>query len=297
MARLAVNSVETVEGGDKSEHSEVTVTQLQKALESCMKEMAEMRKAFGTVKGLPTQQNAAVPRGSRPPFNQARGAPTANRNLRPRVPNAQGAGGYRGPGPRQQNFVLRGSMQCFRCKQLGHIAPHCSNNPVSTTTERRPPVTNGMSSGATNTVVKGEQSRVQQAVNLKELRDVYIPIQLYNRKMSALLDTGCDTSIIGARLLPPGTHIEPTLQTLTAANGTPIPVEGIVMVQFKIGGRKQFVQAIVTKAVHEMILGIDFLIDADVDWRFSQGKVKLGEEWIQLHKRQRREDVQERKPP
>ena len=81
--------------------------------------------------------------------------------------------------------------------------------------------------------------QVQQAVNLKELRDVYVPIQLYNRKMSALLDTGCDTSIIGARLLPPGTHIEPTLQTLTAANGTPIPVEGIVKAQVKIGGHKQ----------------------------------------------------------
>ena len=60
-------------------------------------------------------------------------------------------------------------------------------------------------------MVKGEQGRVQQAVNLKELRDIYVPIQLYNRKMSALLDTGCDTSIIGARLLPPGTHIEPCL--------------------------------------------------------------------------------------
>jgi len=92
-------------------------------------------------------------------------------------------------------------------------------------------------------------------------------------------------------------HIEPTLQTLTAANGTPIPVEGVVKVQFKIGGQKQFVQAVVTKAVHEMILGIDFLIDVDVDWRFSQGKIKLGDRWIQLHKRQKKDCVQERKLP
>ena len=89
----------------------------------------------------------------------------------------------------------------------------------------------------------------------------------------------------------PGTYIEPTLQTLTAANGTPIPVEGIVKVQFKIGGQKQVVQAMVTKAVHEVILGIDFLIDADVDWRFSQGRIRLGDEWIQLHKRQKMDDV------
>jgi len=276
------------------------VTQLQKALASCMKEMAEMQKAFGTVRGPPSQPNTTLQRGNRPPFNQARGAPTASRNLRPRAPNTQGDGGYRGPGPRQQNYAPRGSTQCFRRKQWGHIAPHCPNEPAtaSTTTVMRRPATSGVqSSGATNTVVKGKQSRIQQAVNLKELRDVYVPIQLYNRKMSPLLDTGYDTSIIGARLLPPGTRIEPTLQTLTATNGTPIPVEGVVKVQFKIGGQKQVVQAVVTKAVHEMILGIDFLIDADVDWRFSQGKIKLGDEWIQLHKRQKKDCVQEHKPP
>jgi len=117
MSRLAVNSVETVEGGDKLEHSEVTVTQLQKALASCMKEMVEMQKAFGTARGPPAQPNTTVPRGNRPSFNQARGAPTSNHNLRPRAPNVQGAGGYRGPGPRQQSSVPRASTQCFRCRQ------------------------------------------------------------------------------------------------------------------------------------------------------------------------------------
>ena len=99
--RLVVNSVETVE----EDKSESTVTQLQKALASCMKEMAEMRKAFGTARGPPSQPNATMQRGNRPPFNQARGAPTVNRNLRPRVPNVQGTGGYRGVGPRQQTYV------------------------------------------------------------------------------------------------------------------------------------------------------------------------------------------------
>jgi len=187
-------------------------------------------------------------------------------------------------GPRQQTYVNRGSTQCFRCKQLGHIALSCPNEPVQSSTMpvmRSPTATNGVqTSGAMEMVLKGEPIRVQQAVNVKELRDVYVPIQLYNRKMSALLDTRCDTSIIGARLLPPGTHIEPTLQTLTVANGTPIPVEGIVKAQIKIGGHKQFVQALVTKAVHEVILGIDFLIDADVDWRFSQGRIRLGYKWV-----------------
>jgi len=71
--------------------------------------------------------------------------------------------------------------------------------------------------------------------NLKKLRDVYVPVQLFNRKTSALLDTGCNSTIIGARLLPPGVHVEPTLHTLQAANGSLIPVEGIAKVTFRIG--------------------------------------------------------------
>ena len=105
-----------------------------------------------------------------------------NRNLRPRVPNMQGTGGYRGVGPRQQTYVNRGSTQCFRCKELGRIALNCPNPPVQSSTMpvvRPLAATSGaQTSGATETVVKCEQGRVQQAVNLKELRDVYVPIQL-----------------------------------------------------------------------------------------------------------------------
>ena len=102
--RLAVNSVETV----REDKLESTVTQLQRALANCMKEMAEMRKTFGAARGSVSQPNATMQKGNRPPFNQARGAPMVNRNLRPRVPNMQGTGGYRGcllytsPSPRDR---------------------------------------------------------------------------------------------------------------------------------------------------------------------------------------------------
>ena len=72
-------------------------------------------------------------------------------------------------------------------------------------------------------------------MDLKKLRNVYVPVQLFNRKTSAMLDTGCDSSIIWARLLPPGVHVEPTLNTLRAANGNSIPVEGVAKVTFCIG--------------------------------------------------------------
>jgi len=80
ISRLAENTVEAVEGVVKPESSEVAVTQLQKVLASCMKEMAVMRKAFGTVKGPSAQPNTTVQRGNRPSFNQAAGGPPNNNN-------------------------------------------------------------------------------------------------------------------------------------------------------------------------------------------------------------------------
>ena len=132
---------------------------------------------------------------------------------------------------------------------------------------------------------------MQQAMDLKELRDVYVPVQLINRKTSALLDRGCNSSIIGARLLPPGIHVEPTLHALQTANGSAIPVEVVTKVTFCIGTQEFTIHAVVTKAVHEMILWIDFLIDAGVDWRFGPGKIKLGMEWIRLCQCETSKDV------
>jgi len=129
MSRWAVKSVEAAKGSAVNpESSEVTVTQLQEALASCMKEMAEMWKTFGAIKGPPTQQNTTVQKVNRPSYNQAAGGPLNNSSFRPHVPNGQAAGGYRGAGPRQ-NYVPRGSVQCFKCRQWGHIAPCCPNNP------------------------------------------------------------------------------------------------------------------------------------------------------------------------
>jgi len=63
-------------------------------------------------------------------------------------------------------------------------------------------------------------------------------------------------------------------------------------VTFKIGAQEHSVHVLVTKAIHEMILGIDFLIDADVDWKFSQKRIKIGDEWIKLHTRKNCDNVQ-----
>jgi len=128
-------------------------------------------------------------------------------------------------------------------------------------------------------------------MNLKELREVYVPVKLFSRKMTALLDTGCDSTLIGSRLLPPGTHVELRSHTLYAANGSAILVSWMTKLTFRICNQDFTIQAVVTKAVHELILGVDFLIDADVEWRFRYGRIKLGNEWISLRHCEVNDDV------
>jgi len=53
----------------------------------------------------------------------------------------------------------------------------------------------------------------------------------------------------------------PTAHRLIVANGSVIPLEGDTKVRFKIAGKEQTVLAVVTKVVHEFILGIDFLTE------------------------------------
>jgi len=105
-----------------------------------------------------------------------------------------------GPAPALNRSIVRNSGPhrpawrdtrgpCRNCRQWGHFRRFSPNSPVPTLQPLATPQ-------------KAEPDRVQQVSGTKELWDVYVPIQLFNRKTVAVLDTGCDTSIIGARLLP-----------------------------------------------------------------------------------------------
>ena len=79
---------------------------------------------------------------------------------------------------------------------------------------------------------------MQQVSTVKEMCDVYVPIQLFNHPVVVLLDKGCDTSIIGTCLLPDGTCVQPTTNTLLAANDMQIPLDGEYKICFQVGGKE-----------------------------------------------------------
>jgi len=96
---------------------------------------------------------------------------------------------------------------------------------------------------------------------------------------------GCDTSIIGARLLSVYAEVLPTSNTLIAANGSSILLEGKCKISSQIAGKDFSIYAVVTRCVHEFILGIDFHTKNECHWDFKGRKLLLWNQWIQLKQR------------
>jgi len=62
------------------------------------------------------------------------------------------------------------------------------------------------------------------------------------------------------------------------ANRTNTRLLGEYKVRFKVAGEEQTVHAVITKAVHEFILGTDFLSDEDCQWDFGAARAQLSED-------------------
>jgi len=80
--------------------------------------------------------------------------------------------------------------------------------------------------------------------------------------------------------------------TLLAANGSSIPLEGECKISFQIAGKNFTIYAVLTRAVHEFILGINFLTRNVCHWDFKAGKILLRNQWVHLKQRESDSEVQ-----
>ena len=99
------------------------------------------------------------------------------------------------------------------------------------------------------------------------------------------LDTGCEVSVIGRRLLPRDVALMPPKSNLFAANRTKIPLMGYMDMNFTVNGTPFTATLAVTNMVEELILGIDFLAANAAHWDFGNGRLLLGGRWVSLHQR------------
>ena len=164
---------------------------------------------------------------------------------------------------------------CRYCKQMGHWRREC---PVRLAREKAKHTTTagadtaaspagqqdtGTASGgaATSTAKVGMMSTqaphscsVSVGLPTSTLPAVYLVVQFQGTAVPALLDTGCERSVVGSCLLKEA-EVVPTNMTLTAANGTPIPLKGETRTSLSVGTDVLPAHLLVTEHLADLILG------------------------------------------
>jgi len=157
----------------------------------------------------------------------------------------------------------RDNDQCRYCRQKGHWKAECPQR---------------------------ERTRAQGAASRRSGTRTYLKIFVAGRDSTCLLDTGCDLSMLPRRFVP-HTPLSPTDIKVYAANGSRIPVMGTVMVRFEVAGVPVHNRFLVSDAVDEPMLGIDWLQANNCAWDFVRGTIKIAGKEVALVNRPRRPAV------
>jgi predicted aspartyl protease len=91
---------------------------------------------------------------------------------------------------------------------------------------------------------------------------------VYHANVDAFCDTGCSVSMISRKLLPK-VKIEPCVQSVCAANGSQINIQGKARIHFDVQGLKLTADVLVSDDIQELYLGIDWLKQNDCRWQLA----------------------------
>jgi len=115
----------------------------------------------------------------------------------------------------------------------------------------------------------------------------YLEVTVAGRHSVCLLDSGCELSMLPRRYVQ-NADLNPTNIKMYAANGTNIPVMGSVRISFTASGIPVSTTFLVSEAVDEPMLGLDWLTENKCIWKYGEGILCIGEASIQLQARPRR---------
>lgn len=165
------------------------------------------------------------------------------------------------------NHFFRTSTQamskgCFKCGDPGHWKRECPKRKSVNTTP------------AHLKVIAADMPPAE----------IYLKARIYGKEIACLLDTGCERSIISRKLIPDAV-IDDLDISLHAANGTVIPILGVTRLNIDIKGLQITTDFVVTEALEELILGVDWLTTNRCQWNFNTATLLLHGQEIKLHRR------------
>jgi predicted aspartyl protease len=149
------------------------------------------------------------------------------------------------------------NVVCFNCHQPGHIMRNCPK-------KRAKQKAGTLGPSQANVLTMRTRRRVS----------VYVAIRYQGKEYRALLDTGCDVSVMSSRILLDVAYQESSQQMLTA-NNSPVPILGTATVAFTIGKLQVTHQFLVSDAFEENILGSDSLESHKCIWNFEESHLTI----------------------
>ena len=86
-------------------------------------------------------------------------------------------------------------------------------------------------------------------------------------------------------MLPDDVPLLPVDVDVFAANGSTVPIESCIDLKFSVKGQKLHAIILVSSAITEFMLGIDWLSEHNVKWKFGESKLELNGQIVHLTRR------------
>ena len=163
------------------------------------------------------------------------------------------------PTGRKMQYARPGKQGCFNCGGFGHFSRDCRKPKFSNTTLSAHGLQGPKSEGdfkQTGDNVPGKTNGLSSPTKIR--RETYLEVQIGTRKVLASLDAGCEQSVVGRNLIEK-VPLMPTEEKLSTADGTDIPLLGETTIEFSVSGFLMNCRVVVTEAITELILGIEWL--------------------------------------
>ena len=198
----------------------------------------------------------------------------------------------RQPAPRPSGGIYsqQQPLYCYECGAPGHIARNCERRRHATTQgPNQPPdrVRTTRHGRRSPTRRSGEKSNSVVEDEDYAASRVYLPTKIGGKSYGVLLDTGCEITVIPAKLAK-RRQLQQTSRSLIAANGTQIPILGWTTIKAYVGSAPVIISGLVSEHVTEVMLGIDWLRENEVQWDFVCSEVTIQGEVYKLAARRTR---------
>ena len=148
---------------------------------------------------------------------------------------------------------------CFICQDTGHFARACplnnGNNPSFRFGATPNHVVRSSGQAEQNGTPPPHMYMSRGAGTKMKDEYVYIDIDIDGKTHLALLDSGCQISLIPPSLVG-SRSLQPSVDHLLAANSSPIHILGTVELPVNIGGRDSVIKMLVTLDVREPMLSL-----------------------------------------